>query len=60
MKKKIKDLTLNDCVNICKNHCAKYKECNTQCVLRSFCISIGCDLTDIKEFKDYIEVEIDE
>ena len=60
MLKKIKDLTLQDCINICKNHCESYGECSQQCKLYKFCISTNWDITDIKEFRNSVEVEVDE
>lgn len=60
IKKKLKDLTLKDCINICQNHCKKHHVCSSDCSLSAFCWSTNWDITDVKEFRDDEEIKINE
>ena len=55
MKKKIKDLTLNDCRKICDNHYLKHYSCNN-CPLVHRC---GTNFSRDCDFEEEIEVEED-
>lgn len=63
MKKKIKDLTLEECLKICGNHLAKRGFCSSGCpLLVSGC---GCYRKEVQlkialEEKGNEEVEVDE
>ena len=53
MKKKIKDLTLEECKKIChkRSYC-------THCPINEFCMNYFCDVQDKRKYEN--EVEVDE